>query len=72
MAQEQELATYRRELPRLLVKGEVGRFALVHGDSVDSVWDTRRDAVQAGQDKFGAESFLVQQIQREIRSLPAA
>jgi hypothetical protein len=72
MALEQELATYRRELARLLLAGEVGRFALIHGDEVVSVWDTRRDAVQAGQDKFGPESFLVQQVQRETRSLPAA
>jgi hypothetical protein len=72
MAREQELATYRRELARLLLEGETGRFALIHGDEVVSVWDTRRDAVQAGQDKFGLESFLVQQIQRESRSLPAA
>jgi asparagine synthetase B (glutamine-hydrolysing) len=72
MAQERELAAYRRELTRLLREGEVGRFALVHGDAVVSVWDTRRDAVQAGRDKFGAASFLVQQIHRETRSLPAA
>jgi hypothetical protein len=72
MAREQELTTYRRELARLLLEGEVGRFALIHGDEVVSVWDTRRDAVQAGHDKFGLESFLVQQVQRETRSLPAA
>jgi hypothetical protein len=72
MARERELATYRRELARLLLGGEVGRFALIHGDEVVSVWDTRRDAVQAGHDKFGTAPFLVQQIQRDIRHLPAA
>ena len=72
MARERELATYHRELARLLMAGETGRFALIHGDELVSVWDTRRDAVQAGQDKFGPEAFLVQQIQRESRYLPAA
>ncbi len=72
MARERELATYRRELARLLLEGEVGRFALIQGDKIFSVWDTRRDAVQAGHDRFGKEPFLVQQIQRETRYLPAA
>ncbi len=72
MARDKEMATYRRELDRLLREGEVGRFALIHGDELVSVWDTRRDAVQAGHDKFDRDRFLVQQIQRETRYLPAA
>jgi hypothetical protein len=67
MALEREMEAYRRELPRLLEEGEQGRFALVHGDMVISIWDTRRDAVQAGHERFGLTPFLVQEVQREER-----
>jgi hypothetical protein len=61
MALEKEMETYRRELPNLLETDE-GRFVLIQGDKVDSVWDTRADAVQAGDDRFGLEPFMVKQI----------
>lgn len=60
-----ELATFERELPRLLAEGEEGRWALVHGDTVASVWDTCPDAVQAGDERFGLVPFLVQQVVAE-------
>lgn len=50
---KQEVATYLRELPRLLAEGQEGRFALVKGDEVYSIWDTFDDAYQAGRDRFG-------------------
>jgi hypothetical protein len=65
MALEREIATYQREKARLLAEGEHGRYALIHGDAVASVWDTWRDASQAGYEKFGLESFMIQEI-REI------
>src|SRR5262249_861150 len=43
-----ELEVYRRELPRLLEGGEERRFALILGTELDSIWDTYRDATQAG------------------------
>jgi hypothetical protein len=59
-----EIRTYLRELPRLLAEGEAGRFALVKGDQVLSVWDTFDDAVQAGEDRFllAGEAYLAQPI----------
>jgi hypothetical protein len=60
MALEKELETYRRELPNLLKQR--GKFALVHGETVDSIWDTEEEAVEAGDDRFGLEPFLVMQI----------
>src|SRR5260221_11942974 len=57
-----ELRTFLRELPRLVVEEEEGRYALVKGDEVISVWDTYRDAAQVGQEKFGSEPFLIHQI----------
>lgn len=57
-----EIATYFRELPRLIAEGEKGRVALIRGDQIVSVWDTFRDAYQAGQDRFGLEPFIAQPI----------
>jgi hypothetical protein len=70
MALERELDTYRRELPRLLQ--DEGKFVLVHGDEVAGVYDTEESAVEAGDDRFGLEPFLVKQISRseEPRLVP--
>ena len=63
MGLERELETYRRELSRLLTEGHWGKFALIHADQVDSVWDTLDDALRAGYDRFGLdEPFMVKQI----------
>ncbi len=62
MALERELASYRRELPRLLEEGESGRFAVIEGDAVLSTWDTYRDALQYGYERFGDHPFMVQRI----------
>jgi hypothetical protein len=62
-----EWATYCRELPRLLAGGEEGRWALVQGNDVVSIWDTFADAVQAGDERFGLTPFLVHQIRGEER-----
>jgi hypothetical protein len=60
---EREYAVYRRELPRLLDEGEAGRYALVKGDQLLSVWDTSGDAIQAGYQRFGLDDpFVVQKI----------
>lgn len=70
MALERELDTYRRELPHLLQ--DEGKFALVHGDAVAGVYTTEEEAVEAGDDCFGLEPFLVKQIGRseELRFIP--
>jgi hypothetical protein len=59
---QQELVTYRRELPRLLSEGQEGRAALVRGDQIVSVWDTFQDAFQAGRTQFDLEPFLAQPV----------
>lgn len=69
MAFEREVAAFRRELPRLLEQGERGRFALVYGDEVISVWDTRGDAIQAGWMRFGLVPILVQEVQSEEKPI---
>jgi hypothetical protein len=64
-----EWRAYKREVGRLLAEGQVGRFALVRGDAVVSLWDTRNDAIQAGSERFGHTPFLVQEIQPFLRPL---
>src|SRR5438445_12833627 len=61
---ESELATFKKELPNLLaVPGNRGKFVLIHGTTVDSVWDKKDDAIGAGYDRFGLfEPFLIQEI----------
>ncbi len=63
MALERELETFLRELPRLLADpANRGRFALVHGDSVDSLWPTLEAGLEAGYLRFGVEPFMVKEI----------
>ena len=59
---EKEIATYLRELPRLLEEGHDGRHALIKGDEVLSIWDTDNDAIQAGCERFGLEPIFVKKI----------
>lgn len=59
----QELATYVRELPRLLQEGEAGRYVVLHGDHIHGVWDTHRDAMLYGSERFPPDQpYLAQQI----------
>lgn len=57
-----EVATYYRELPRLLAEGQAGRYALVKDGAVVSTWDTPDDAYQAGVAQYGFGPFLAQPI----------
>lgn len=50
-----DFETYRRELPNLLQQGHAGRYAVIKGDQVLGIWDTIDDALQAADDRFGAE-----------------
>ncbi|MFO0810703.1 MAG: hypothetical protein U0746_18905 [Gemmataceae bacterium] len=58
-----EINTYLRELPRLIAEGDEGRYALIRGNDLLSVWDTLGDALQAGYEKFGIDGeFCTQPI----------
>jgi hypothetical protein len=62
MALERELQTYLREKPMLLADGKEGRFALIFGEKVDSVWHCQTDALDVGYGKFYPQPFMVKQI----------
>ena len=64
---EQEISTYYRVLPRLIEEEQEGRYALIRGDELLSVWDTLGDALQAGHEKFGLEPFMTQRIRATDR-----
>jgi hypothetical protein len=63
----EEWKTFKREVYRLLHEGHRGRFALIRGDRVVSVWDTRNDAVQAGRERFGQGQIFVEEVQLYVR-----
>jgi hypothetical protein len=61
MSLEKEMATYRRELPKLTMN--TGKFVLIQGDQVAGIWETYQDALQEGYRLFALEPFFVKQIQ---------
>ncbi len=63
MSIERELATFRRELPGLLkAPANVGKYVLIHGETIDSLHDTQEEALAAGYDRFGLAPFVVKQV----------
>jgi hypothetical protein len=61
MALERELATYKSKLPEL--KGNEGKFVLIHGEELVNTFTSYEDAIKEGYAKFKLEPFLVKQIQ---------
>lgn len=57
---KQEIATYHRRLPELL--GHQGKVVLIKGDEVAGIFDSYRDALTAGRQRFEPDSFLVRRI----------
>lgn len=56
-----ELDTYKRHRDELLGKHE-GKYVLVYRDQVIGVFDSKRDAIVQGYERFGNVPFLVKQI----------
>lgn len=59
---EKEIATYLRELPRLLKEGHAGRIALIRGNEILNIWDNQADAIQDGRQRFGLDPIFVKAI----------
>jgi hypothetical protein len=63
MVLERELRAFYQALPGLLRDpANRGKFALVHGDAVDSLWPTQEQGLDEGYRRFGLEPFLVQPV----------
>lgn len=61
MALETEIDTYARLLPAL--RADQGRWALIQGTSHAGTFDTYRDAITIGYERFGLEPFMVKRIE---------
>jgi len=61
-ALEKELATYHAKLPEL--QQEEGKYVLIKGDEVVSIWETYGDAMKEGYEHFRLEPFLVKKIEQ--------
>jgi hypothetical protein len=59
---EREIATYLRELPRLLAEGQAWQHVLIKGDEIVGVWKAQADAIIAGRERFGLEPIFVKTI----------
>ncbi len=64
-----EWATYKRERPRLLAEGHEGRYVLIKGEEIIGIWDTRREAMSVGTQRFGLVPMLAHQIARWERTI---
>ena len=64
---ERETAAYARKLPEL--QAQSGKFAIIKGDDVAGTFDSYRDALKAGYERFRLEPFLVKQIAAVERPL---
>jgi hypothetical protein len=64
-----EWGLFRRERPRLLAEGHEGRWALIKGEELVGLFDTRDEARNAGLARFGVVSMLVQQVLRWYKPL---
>jgi hypothetical protein len=58
----EEWKTYRREVERLLAENQEGRFALIKGDAIVGVFDTREEADELGRRRFPTTPYLVKPI----------
>lgn len=61
MALEKEFDTYKKKLAEL--KGQEGKFVLIHGEEVIQTFTSYEDAMKEAYEKFGLDPFLVKRIQ---------
>jgi hypothetical protein len=59
---EREIATYLRELPRLLAEGRAREYVLIKGDDILGIWKEQADGIGAGRDRFGGDPIFVKKI----------
>ena len=60
MPLETEIKTYNEKLSEML--GHVGKFVLIHENTVDGYFESYADALKAGYDAYDEGAFLVKRI----------
>jgi hypothetical protein len=63
----EELETYYKNKQELLGKYN-GKYVLIKGKEIIDAYDTQKDAIKVGLDKFGNTPFLVKKVE-EIESV---
>lgn len=62
-----EIETFKNNKENLL-RDNSGKFVLIKGQEIIGVYDTQKDAIKVGIDKFGNNPFLVKEIE-EVESV---
>lgn len=62
MALEKEMETFEKNKDELL--RHEGKFVLIHGSNVVDFFCSWEDAIKAGYQKFGLETFMVRRVLR--------
>jgi hypothetical protein len=68
MVLDHEYSVYWAKLPELLEKG-AGRYVVIHGDDVIGIFDTKDGALNAGEERWLFEPFLVTKIEAEKKPI---
>lgn len=68
MVLDREMATFQASLPALLEK-DTGRYVLIHGEQIVSIWDTQEQALEEGYRLHLFEPFLVHHIIAEEKPI---
>ncbi len=63
MTLDTELETYKQNREQLLATAE-GKFALIRGDKIAGVYESKMDAISQGYRQFGNVPFLVKHVLR--------
>lgn len=61
MLLDTETRTYERHRADLLAS-DPGKFVLIAGETIEGIFETHREAMTAGYQRFGVKPFLVKQI----------
>ena len=59
---KEELETYQKHKQELLVSHS-GKYVLIKGSKIINIYESQKDAINDGTDKFGNTPFLVKKIE---------
>ncbi len=60
---KEELETYETNKANL-IQTDLGKFVLIKGKEIISIFESEKDAINSGFEKFGNVSFLVKKIEQ--------
>ena len=63
MVLDREIQTYEERKEELLA--QEGKYVVIHGEEIGGIYNSFKEALAAGYEKFGLKTILVQPIERE-------